>query len=599
MRKNKQLFQSFSPSNKKDWENRVNAELKNIKALDDLFSKTDEGIMLKGLYTQEDIVDEKTMNLPPICNSFEARHWENRALIKVENEASNNQIALNALQFGADGLIFDCRNKKKINFELLLSSIEPAHCSISFITNDHSDFITHFKSWLNKKKLTLSGLSGSLNINLFANIIEKGQNALRALGELKNEIDAIEKDSPFRLICINAHKFPNAGANAVQELAFTLSEANACIAHLYALGLTPSKTISQMEFWMSSGSNFFMEIAKIRALRYLFGGIAQTWLNHNYPLSSIKIHVQSGTWNKPNIEPWNNLLRATTESMAAALGSCDSICTNPRHLPNPFNNFFSQRIALNVSNIIKEEAHLNKVADPVAGAYYIESLTHEMAEKAWELFQKIESMGGYTNALQNEFISNEIQQSSTKKTKDFNQRKTVLTGVNQYANPNIDGYLNSSKEANAQGSLSADFEKLAIKATTFFQKNHHWPLIDYILLSDNNTSRKRLAFCEDLAGSGGFVKGQETILKNGEILDNNPRMNKLIIICGSDEDYANTAIQLTNKLKKKYPHAFISIAGYPREIAASLQNAGVEMFIHQNADIVRLLDELQKQAGIK
>jgi methylmalonyl-CoA mutase len=179
----------------------------------------------------------------------------------------------------------------------------------------------------------------------------------------------------------------------------------------------------------ASGPNYFLEIAKFRAFKLLWKQVLSEYGIQN---AQPYITAETAWWNKSQTDAHTNMLRTTTEAMAAALGGCHSITVH--RYDHHFNDgsSFASRIARNTQLILQEEAYLNNVADPGAGSYYIEKLTDAIAEKSWELFQEIESKDGFHECLQSGFIQEQIAQSRTEKAEAYKEKKKILVGVNKY-----------------------------------------------------------------------------------------------------------------------------------------------------------------------
>jgi methylmalonyl-CoA mutase len=206
------------------------------------------------------------------------------------------------------------------------------------------------------------------------------------------------------------------------------------------LGLKPEHIFQNVSFSVAVGGNYFMEIAKLRALRLLWANILNAYQVAEMPCN---IHTRTATWNKSTLDVYNNLLRVTTEAMSAVIGGADSltVTTYDEVLNNSAEDImheqaiFARRIARNLPILLKEEAHLDKVTDASHGAYYIEHLTAQLAQKAWALFQNIEAEGGFISTFEQGLIQAEIEQIATLKRQRFAEKKEILVGVNRYENP--------------------------------------------------------------------------------------------------------------------------------------------------------------------
>ena len=217
------------------------------------------------------------------------------------------------------------------------------------------------------------------------------------------------------------------GATAVQELAYALAEGVGALAAQIEAGQTAADAASRIQFVFGVGSNYFFEIAKLRAARLLWSQAVSAF-SVDGGACRMRIHAVTALENKSVCDPWTNLLRCTTEALSAILGGCDSLTVRSFHFP--------ERLAENIQLVLKEEAHLDKVGDPAGGSYYIESLTASLAREAWTLFQQVEAAGGYAAAKTSGSIDAALKQSQDARTKAVSSRRRTLVGVNNYPNLN-------------------------------------------------------------------------------------------------------------------------------------------------------------------
>src|SRR5690606_11702039 len=250
-----------------------------------------------------------------------------------------------------------------------------------------------------------------------------------------NQFENIVKST--KTFSIDASLYHNAGANMVQQLAYALAHANEYLnridnnSSLRGIFTESSNEKAEVIFNMSVGSNHFFEIAKIRALRLLW-----TTLISEYKFN-IDCHIYtSPTKRNKTLYDYNtNMLRTTTECMSAILGGSDTICNLPYDAIYHKSNEFGNRIARNQLLILKHESYFDKVNNPADGAYYIETITNQLAEKALELFKNIEANGGFVKQLKEGTIQRKIKESADKEQQQFNAGDIVLTGTNKHANP--------------------------------------------------------------------------------------------------------------------------------------------------------------------
>jgi len=242
---------------------------------------------------------------------------------------------------------------------------------------------------------------------------------------------------PFlKTIRVNASNFTNAGADIVKELALGLSMGNEYMTRLTERGISSDLAASKICFTFGIGSNYFFEIAKLRAARLLWTLIISEWKPEKDESTIMDINCITSRWNKTVFDPYVNLLRTQTEAMSAVLGGTDSLTVDPFDMVFRQPDEFSERIARNQQLLLKEEAYFDKTADPAGGSWYIEKLTHLIAENAWKLFIEIEDKGGFLTSLKNGCIQKSVSESAEIRKADIVGKKEILLGTNKYPDVN-------------------------------------------------------------------------------------------------------------------------------------------------------------------
>ncbi len=448
----KKLFAEFNPASQKEFLEKALQELKG-KDFDSLVSQSYEKIDIKPIYNQGD------MPANPIVFSGLGT-WENREKIEVVDINNSNHSALEAIQKGADSLQFDLTHTEiqPIDFKKLLAGINLKTQKIGFtLGKGVEEFL---------KAIEGISFQGNIQYDFLAEWTTKGifpesgfENLVRLIHFNKGNL---------RTLLVNAQNFHNAGANAVQELAFGLSTAVEYIHQLTERGISATDCFQNIEFSFSIGSNYFTEIAKFRAARGLFGLLLKAYQVEKKNISPLNIHAETARWNKTLTDIDMNMLRNTTEAMAALIGTADAISVNPFNSISGETDEFARRISRNVATILKAESHLDKVSDIGAGTYYIESLTQELVQKAWDLFLKTEQEGGFIQAFEKGFIQREIQEVANLKIKNFKEGRDILVGTNKYENKKEQVITSKTKDVKTENlsfpllklqRLSEDFEK--------------------------------------------------------------------------------------------------------------------------------------------
>ena len=414
----KSLFNDFEAVSSKAWKQKIQVDLKGADYNDTLIWKTNEGIHVKPFYHADEFE-----TLPEVSKS-KATAWKISQAIDVTDAKISNLKALDAITRGAEHILFNLHSEN-ISVEDLFQNIDLTKVSIDVKCDFMSEVFIK-----NLRNITLSTADESqlnIQIDIIGNLAKTG-NWHTNLKEDHTKLDAIVKNT--NQLSIDLDLYQNAGATIVQQLAYGLAHANEYINHLDSVITSEAKQSFQVTFNIAVGSNYFFEIAKIRALRQLWSTLAPEYgVNPN-----CRIVATPSKRNKTIYDYNVNMLRTTTECMSAILGGSDVICNLPYdalfHKPNEF----GERIARNQLLVLKHESYFDKVNNPADGTYYIESLTKQLAEKALNLFKDIEANGGFLSQLKEGTIQRKIKESAAKEQADFDTEKVVLLGTNKHPN---------------------------------------------------------------------------------------------------------------------------------------------------------------------
>lgn len=406
----KELFKEFEPVSSKQWKQQIQFELKGADYNETLVWESPEGIKVKPFYHS----DESEVKLPsPVSNGFKI--VQN---IYVHDVKKSNERASESLQRGAECIRFTLENET-VSLDGLMLNLPKEKVTYYFnLLFLSAEFI--------KKVCTFSS-QNDYNIVVL-------QDAVGQLSKDGNWFSSLEKDfSELNLIAglnipflsCKTDLYQNAGANIVQQLAYSLAHVNEYFTRIENIS-------SPIIFEVSVGTNFFFEIAKLRALRLLFNTLAKEY-NHDFDCHIIATPTKR---NKTLYDYNVNMLRTTTECMSAILGGADAISNLAYDAIYHKDNEFGDRIARNQLLVLKHESYFNEVNNPSDGAYYIESITEQLAEKALTLFKDIEANGGFITQLIEGTIQRKINESAQKEQDLFDSGKEVLLGTNKYPNKN-------------------------------------------------------------------------------------------------------------------------------------------------------------------
>ncbi|QJD77450.1 methylmalonyl-CoA mutase family protein [Spirosoma rhododendri] len=414
--------QSFAPATFSDWQKQVRRELKDERADEGLRWLTPDGFTMEPYYTADALT---TLPLTAIQGAQRTQPgWLNapERVVKDGGEASTGLRQL--LDSGADSLVLSLPDAvDPVSVSRIISGIKLSETPVFFRTGKPDELV---KMLLNVAPYQWRG---GLLSDPIAAYVYTGK-AADTLQTTYAEATRLSGGSPrFRTICASSHVFHNAGATASQELAFLLGNLSDQYDALTDAGLSITELLDRTILSVSVGTGYFLEIAKLRALRVLWFRLAGC-----YDLKSVPapyIHAQTSTFYDAKATPNTNLLRSTTEAMAAVIGGADVLTVHPFDAVLTTPSAFSERIARNVSVLLKAESYLDKVADPSAGSYYIETLTNELTESAWTLFLELEKQGGLLAGLSSGWVGEQIERSWQAKVDAVRQGR-VLVGVTKF-----------------------------------------------------------------------------------------------------------------------------------------------------------------------
>jgi len=291
---------------------------------------------------------------------------------------------------------------------------------------------------LRKRKQASSGLRGCVEMDPLGVLTHEGS-LPQSLAGAYREMAALTRwaaaQAPnLQTICVHSRAWHESGANAAQELAFTLATGVEYLREMSERELEADVVGPRVRFAITVGENFFMEIAKLRAMRLIWSRAVEAF-GGGEKAQRACLHVRTSHWNKTIYDAHNNLLRATVEAFAGAAGGCDSMQVGAFDEVFRQPDDFSQRLARNTQLVLQKECELAHVMDPAGGSWYVESLTAELAGRAWSMFQEIEKRGGMAAALAAGYPQQAVAATAAEKIKAARQRRQSIVGVNQYANP--------------------------------------------------------------------------------------------------------------------------------------------------------------------
>jgi len=598
------LFGDFSPVSTQQWEEKIIEDLKGADYEKKLVWKTPEGLKLKPYYRSEHLKDLGHVGAAPAEAPFvrgkkiNHNEWIIREDFQEEDLKKANEMALKSIEKGTQAIGFNVSNVASLaNLKTLLKGIDSAKTQIHFL---HGKKYPVLFDWL-KDVIEYKASKGSLDFDpLGYFLLYEGFYGDREenFSQAKTLINTAKANLPFYFVInVNGVHYNHAGAGVTQELAFSLAQANEYLAALTDMEVPVDDITPRMQFTLSIGSNYFLEIAKLRAIKILWSKIVEQYKPSHEESLQINLHTVTSQWNKSIYDPYVNMLRTTTEAMAAAIGGVDSLTVNPfdSNFRNP--DGFSHRIARNQQIILKEEAYFNKVVDPAAGSYYIENLTDAIVQEAWKLFLEVEQKGGFEKAVKEGFIKSSIEEVCQKRDMDIAMRKQVFVGTNLYpdASERVLERIKPTAKLSDLGGLRSyrgtqAFEALRLAVENHEKKGFATPKVFHFTYGNPAMRKARATFSSNFFGVGGYHiidnigfktldEGVEAALESGA---------DFVVFCSSDEEYAEM-IPAAAHIKKESPKTQVVVAGYPKDLVDQLREAGVDHFIHLRTNVLETL----------
>ncbi len=431
---------------------------------------TPEGIVVKPLYTRADTdALANTDTLPgfapyvrgPQATMYAARPWTIRQYAGFSTAEASNAFYRQALAGGAQGIsvAFDLATHRGYDsdhprvtgdvgkagvaidsvedMKILFDGIDLAKVSVSMTMNGAVlPILAGYIVAAEEQGVPQAQLSGTIQNDILKEFMVRNTYIYPPAPSMRIVADIIgytAKQMPkFNSISISGYHIQEAGATQALELAFTLADGREYVRTALAAGLDVDEFAGRLSFFFAIGMNFYLEVAKLRAARLLWHRIMSEFAPKNPKSSMLRTHCQTSGWSLTEQDPYNNVVRTAIEAMAAVFGGTQSLHTNSLDEAIALPTEFSARIARNTQLIIQEETHITNVIDPWAGSYMMETLTQQMADKAWAIIAEVDALGGMTQAVQSGWAKLQIEQCAAEKQARIDSRKDVIVGVNKY-----------------------------------------------------------------------------------------------------------------------------------------------------------------------
>lgn len=439
----------FSPVSKTQWVEKVEAELKG-KPLDILQSRTPGGLTLRPLYTEDDAPQAGSTGVPggfPYCRGTSPTGgW----LVRQEYGDPRLEVCAGLiaedLERGVEALWVTlgpsrgCRVLTVADLDTLFASVDLAKTSVHLEAGSDSLAVAAaFLALAEKRNHGVEALRGALCFDPIGELASEGglRGGLDArLAELRElAVWGHEHAAGLRTVCVDANVYHESGASEVQELAWSIATGVEYLRQLVSAGLGVDDAAQKILFRFASSGEFFVQIAKLRAARWLWAKVVSA-AGGGLTSAAMQMHCRSSERTKARRDPWVNMLRVTAECTAAVLGGAQSVATLPFDAVIGPADELARRVARNTQIVLRDESNLDKVADPAGGSWFIESLTEELARAAWEQFRAIEAGGGLLSALKSGQLADELELVVGSERRRVATRHAPILGVSEF--PNLD-----------------------------------------------------------------------------------------------------------------------------------------------------------------
>ncbi len=668
------LLEEFAPSDYAAWKSAAEALLKGAPFEKKMLTPTPEGITFQPIYRSEDIEGiEHLQSFPGDFNfvrgareeGYLQEPWKIAQELPYGTPEAFSKVALGDLMRGQDALNIALDIATQLGLDPAEGKAgQVAACGLSLACIE--DFNTALKdivpeaiairiqsglsglplfgllmAWLKKQNKDASALKGGMNLDPLAVLAKSGSLPISlddAFADMATLAKYCAKNAPdFTAAGVSTLPYANAGASAVEELGCALATGVTYLRKLMEAGMEIDEAAKSIAFEFSLGANFFMEVAKLRAARILWGKAVEAF-GGSREAARMKVHARTGLWNKTVHDPYVNMLRTTTEALSGVVGGVDSMHVGPFDEVIGQPTEFSRRIARNTQIILQEECELRAVVDPAGGSWFIEKLTDEVAKASWSFFQDIEKSGGMIAALESGSVQEKVAKTQAGRKKLLSQRRANLVGTNLYPNlgekaidsplPDFEALRKERIEkVNTKASISLDKSGDVVSQLTaaaasgatlgaMFKALHsggETPSITALpyergakqfeemraaakaanpklFLSTVGPLRKhklRADFTSGFFQVGGFdisaAPGTMDVDEAVRLAQDSGA--KITVICGTDDDYVEFVPAFCQKLKAASPEINIILAGYPGDNEEAYKTAGLDDYIFVKSNV--------------
>jgi methylmalonyl-CoA mutase len=614
------LAKEFPAPTREQWLKLVDGVLKGVPFEKKLLSKTYDGLVIEPLYSHD-------AKAKPVASRPAGTPWQIAQRVDHPDPAAANTEALHDLENGATALTLVFAGSvgaygyglpaTEAALERALRNIDPKAIALELDIGPHAkDVPGYLAALLKQRGISPAAVDIRFGFDPIGAAALAGQSPL-AWSELAPLVAPVAKALTAQgfkgpSLAVDGRLVHNAGGSEAQELAYVLATGVAYLRALEAGGVALEAARKQLFFRLTADVDQFLTIAKFRALRKLWARVEDACGLKPAP---IFLSAETAWRMMTRRDPWVNGLRATVATFSAGVGGANSLTVLPLSLPLGLPSQLARRIARNTQLLLLEEAHIAKVADPMAGSGGIETLTTKLVGAAWTLFQEIEKAGGIFAALASGLLQTKVATARTAREANVGKRKDALTGTSEFPNiheapvPVLDvkpvvlppyGAAKVSFAALKPMRLGEPFEALRDAADRAFAKTGSRPKIFLANLGPIAAFTARAMYSKNFFEAGGIealsndgFPSQDEMVKAFKASG-----AKLACLCSSDELYATEAVKAAEALKAAGA-TYIYLAGRPGELEAAVKAAGVQGFVFMGCDVLKILQAAHATLGLK
>ena len=616
------LFTEFEASSYEEWLAAARESLPD-KAFDRIVKQSHEGFEIQPLAHSQDMAGISHMDTLPgqfpyvrgtRAAGYRSQAWLIAQDIGLSDRRRFNRALVHALANGQTAIYLDSKlplNRSE-DLEIAFADIDLTKYPLLIQAETGAARLYRWLSgWL--KDDALQQIHGCLGADPLKTLARSGSIASDAFEQMAAFVQLVDRQSPrLDAIAVATDVYHDAGASAVQEMALAMATAVVYLREMGQRGLDAELVAGKIWFFMQVGENFFMEVAKFRAIKMMWAQIAAAF-GGRAAAQKIKLHASTASRSKTRHDVYVNMLRVTAEAMAAAIGGVDSLQVAPFDAALGESSEFSRRIARNVQFILQEEVRLIDLIDPAGGAWHVEKLTDQLAKSAWSLFQQIEAQGGLIEALQAGSIQAQIASVADRRRQDLAEGRAALVGCSKY--PNLDESLPEDRARPQQSAivddvrerieveplrakrLAAPYEELRRNADMHRRRKGRRPRIFLANFGHLGEYKTGADFARGLYEPGGFEViddgGYDSIESALDAAISSQAA--AVVICAGDSCDAAFVSEYVRALKAQQPQLIVMLAGDPKNQEGQ---AGIDDFIYDGVNAYEMNRTLQDKLGI-